>query len=57
MGDWTRRRWIASAPRVTAPEIAAMRPAATSLMPGGLLKGLQPADLADLCVCLRPLGK
>jgi putative membrane-bound dehydrogenase-like protein len=43
--------------RISTPDVAAMRPSATSLMPEGLLKNLKPGDLADLYSYLRALGK
>jgi len=43
--------------RINTPEIAAMRPSATSLMPESLLKNLKPGDLADLYCYLRSLTK
>ncbi len=41
--------------RLEANEIAARQELATSLMPSGLLDGLQPQDLADLYAYLRSL--
>jgi putative membrane-bound dehydrogenase-like protein len=43
--------------RISTPDVAAMRPSSTSLMPEGLLKDLKPGDLADLYTYLRSLGK
>ncbi|HLY73482.1 MAG TPA: HEAT repeat domain-containing protein [Planctomycetota bacterium] len=43
--------------RINTPEIAAMRPSATSLMPESLLKNLKSGDLADLYSYLRSLTK
>jgi putative membrane-bound dehydrogenase-like protein len=43
--------------RISTPDIAAMKPSASSLMPEGLLKELAPLDLADLYSHLRSLGK
>jgi putative membrane-bound dehydrogenase-like protein len=42
--------------RIEGSEIELRRRAGTSLMPGGLLKGLSAADLADLYVYLSSLG-
>lgn len=43
--------------RIEAAEIELRRLSSTSLMPTGLLKGLQPRDLADLYAYLRRLAR
>jgi putative membrane-bound dehydrogenase-like protein len=42
--------------RLTGAQIAARRPALTSLMPAGLLDGLQDKEIADLYAYLKTLG-
>ncbi|WP_437203284.1 PVC-type heme-binding CxxCH protein [Planctomicrobium sp. SH664] len=42
--------------RLESQDIEIKRPLSQSLMPGGLLKGLSPGDLADLNAFLRSLG-